>query len=665
VHRQRWLESQRHEEPMNRKEEIVKFILNEKTLVSVDLIAKAVSSSPKTVRNELDLIEPILHDHHLVMVKKPGQGITIEGDPYDKQQLLSTFKTRRDSDYLTPLERQRSILSKLFAENRPLMIKELGLDYYVSRSTVTKDISELNAMLSDFQLVIEYQKGEGIIIVGEESAKRKALAKLVPFEENKNLVYYITDEKDHRSRSFVNRFEEALQMDYKKVEEIVAEAETKLGYSFSTEARINLIIHIAIAIRRTKQGNNIRLTDELIHALDHQEEYDIAFETARHINEEFKVTLSDTETYYILLHFMGAKRIKEGLNVLNFKLSSDTPVLEDLILKFIQNVQMELNLFLESDTQLFNSLILHLKPTINRLLYGLSLENPMFEEIKFSYPTIYQAIANHVSLFKSMFHIEMPPNEIAYLALHFAAARERNIKPIRTLVMCASGLGTSQLIVAKLKRAFNNLEIVDVTSTMDVSRYDETMIDLIISTVAVQSKVKTIIINPLLPQYDMNAIRDIVEGKKTLPASKATITKDDIHLNVDLKSKEEVLAFLNQTLIQRKLVTEGYLKSMQDRENLGPTIISSMIAIPHGDFSCVLRSCIQVVTLVHPVLWEDDIEVKMILNVVSTKEDASDYIPFFTHLADHSDDLALWNRICAMKDKEDVAQAVNEVLLSS
>jgi len=650
---------------MNRKEDIVKFILNEKNLVSVDVIAKAVNSSPKTVRNELDLIEPILQDHHLVMIKKPGQGITIEGDPYDKQQLLSFFKTRHDSSYLSPAERQRSILSKLFAENRPIMIKELGLDYYVSRSTITKDISELNALLSDFQLVIEYQKGEGIVILGEESAKRKALAKLVPFEENRSLVYYNTDDNDRRTHSFVNRFEEALQLNYKKVEEIVAHAETRLGYSFSTEARINLIIHIAIAIRRTQQGNNIRLTEELIHALDHQEEYAIAFETAQRINDEFKVNLSETETYYILLHFMGAKRIKEGLNVFNFKLSSDTPILEDLILKFIQNVQMELNLFLESDTQLFNSLILHLKPTINRLLYGLSLDNPMFEEIKFSYPTIYQAIANNVSLFKSMFHIEMPPNEIAYLALHFAAARERNIKPIRTLVMCASGLGTSQLIVAKLKRAFNNLEIVDVTSAMDVSAYDESMIDLIISTVAVQSKVKTIVINPLLPQYDMNAIREIVEGKKVLPTTKATLSKDDIHLHVDLKTKEEVLAFLSTTLLQRKLVTEGYHQSLLDREALGPTVISSIIAIPHGDFDCVLRSVIQVVTLAHPVVWENDVEVKLVLNVVSTKQDASDYVPFFSHLADHSDDLPLWNRIWAMKDKEDVAQAISEVLLSS
>jgi activator of the mannose operon, transcriptional antiterminator len=650
---------------MNRKEEIVKFILNEKTLVSVDVIAKAINTSPKTVRNELDLIEPILIDHHLTIIRKPGQGISIQGEPSDKQALISYFKTRHDYSYLSPVERQRSILSKLFAENRPLMIKELGLDYYVSRSTITKDISEINEMIKDFQLMVEYQKGEGIVINGEESAKRKALAKLVPFEENKNLVYYMNDENERSSHSFMNRFQEALQLDYKKVEEIVAESESKLGYSFSTEARINLIIHIAIAIRRTQQGNNIRLTEELIAALDHQKEYDIAFETAARINEVFKVVLSETETYYILLHFMGAKRIKEGLNVLNFKLSSDTPVLEDLILKFIQNVQLELNLFLESDTQLFNSLILHLKPTINRLLYGLSLENPMFEEIKFSYPSIYTSIANNVYLFKNMFHIEMPANEIAYLALHFAAARERNIKPIRVLVMCASGLGTSQLIVAKLKRAFNNLEIVDVTSTMDVSKYDETMIDLIISTVAVQSKVKTIVINALLPQYDMNAIREVVEGKKIQSSTKASLSKEDIHLQIDLKSKEEILDYLNTNLLSKKLVTEDYLKSLWDREAMGPTVISSMIAIPHGAYEAVLKSCIQIVTLAHPVKWDGDNEVKMILNVVSTKEDASDYIPFFTHLADHCDDTALWNRICSMKNKEDLAQTLSEVLLIS
>ena len=253
---------------MNRKEEIVKFILNEKSYVSVDVIAKAVNTSPKTVRNELVLIEPVIDEHHLSIIRKPGQGISIEGDPYDKQQLLSYFKTRHDTSYLSPADRQRSILSKLFSENRPLMIKELGLDYYVSRSTITKDISEINLMLQDFKLMVEYQKGEGIVIVGEETAKRKALAKLLPFEENKNLVYFMGDENERSSHSFMNRFQESLHLDYKKVEDIVSEAETKLGYSFSTEARINLIIHIAIAIRRTQQGNNIRLTQELIHALD-------------------------------------------------------------------------------------------------------------------------------------------------------------------------------------------------------------------------------------------------------------------------------------------------------------------------------------------------------------------------------------------------------------
>ena len=211
------------------------------------------------------------------------------------------------------------------------------------------------------------------------------------------------------------------------------------------------------------------------------------------------MALSETETYYIPASFYGSQTHQRRPQRLQLQVVLRYPGFR----RFDPEVHPErsagLNLFLESDTQLFNSLILHLKPTINRLLYGLSLENPMFEEIKFSYPTIYMAIANNVYLFKEMFHIEMPANEIAYLALHFAAARERNIKPIRVLVMCASGLGTSQLIVAKLKRAFNNLEIVDVTSTMDVSRYDESMIDLIISTVSVQSKVKTIVINALLP----------------------------------------------------------------------------------------------------------------------------------------------------------------------
>ena len=117
----------------------------------------------------------------------------------------------------------------------------------------------------------------------------------------------------------------------------------------------------------------------------------------------------------------------------------------------------------------------------------------------------------------------------------------------------------------------------------------------------------------------MNAIREIVRRKEDLRPNQSIPVERQSPYSFGLKSKEDILTFLHTNLLSKKMVNEDYLKSLWDREALGPTVISSLIAVPHGAFETVLRSCIQVVTLAHPVVWDGTNEVKMILNVVSTQ----------------------------------------------
>lgn len=645
---------------MKRKAEIIKLIWNETQPISVETIARSIRVSPKTVRNELDDLEHDLVDYQIRLVKKPGQGITLEGTPEAKQKLIAYFQSWDEQKMLSPIDRQRNLLAKLFAENRPLLIKELSLDYYVSRSTITKDIIELNKRLSAFNLRIDYLKGEGISIIGDEADQRKAMAKLVPLNDQGSQILVVEDESVG-SLAFLQRFKEALQVDYPRVESLVNDAETQLGFRFSTEAKVNLIIHLAIAVKRTMQGNPITLTDELIQTLDDQREFAIAQQTAHRLEIEFGVRLPQAETYYILLHFMGAKRLQEGLDLIDFKLSSDTPDLERIILELIRRVQVDLNLFLESDPQLFNSLLLHLKPTLNRLKYGLSLENPLYQQIQNSYPGLCETIGVHSDLFKTHFGIDMPSHEIAYLALHFAAAKERNTQPIKALVMCASGLGTAQLIVAKLKRAFTNLNIVDVVSSLDASRYSEADIDLIISTVPVTSPIKTVIINALMTASDLQHVRVALE-EGVGPRFTETLQACHVHLRIDLDSKEALLGYLADHLRAQGAVTEHYLDGLIEREALGPTVIAPYIAIPHARFDTVLHSTIQLVTLKKPILWDGVNAVWMILNVAATKADASRYIPLFTRLADLTDHRKGWDELLALTDPEDVCTQFNRLM---
>lgn len=643
---------------MNRKEEVVKIILQANDFVSVETIAKQCKTSTKTIRNDLVFLEPLIEQHHVRLVRKPGVGVFLEGDFFDKQQLLNTLKQPSPHSILTPEQRRQHLLHSLLLNKSSQRMKDLELDYYVSRATIHADIATLNESLKPFQCEIVFDKTSGLHLVGDETHQRQVMAHFGPLEP---LVEYVMDGSQKSKHTFIERFNDVLNLDFNDIEMIVNEAQHQLGYTFSTEASLNLIIHIAIAIQRAKQGFDVTLSDDLVTTLSKQKEYDIAKIIAQRIEKHFDVTLSSSETIYLCLHFLGAKRIKE-LQLKQLSISSDTQALEDTITRFIRKVQSSMGLFLENDAALFNSLLLHLKPTINRLMYGLSLQNPLYEEIKFNYSSIYSAVEQHSHLFNEAYHIHIPPNEIAYLVLHFAAAKERNVTMIRTLVMCASGLGTSQLIVSKLKRTFNNLQIVDVIASFDVSSYKEKDIDLIISTIPLESSIKTIVISPLLSDYDISMIKHSLVDVKKQPLPAMRFLPHHVWIDVVVNSKEELLQLMVEQLIKEGYVNEEYLQSLLEREQLGPTLVSSTLAIPHGEAKHVNQTITLWVRLSQPIIWAMNESIQQILLIASTQEDEAIHVQLMHNLMNHLEDESWEQQLLTMTDSLSLAQKLNEDL---
>lgn len=643
---------------MNRKEELVKIILQVNDFVSVESIAKQLKTSTKTIRNDLITLEPLMAQHSLTLLRKPGVGVSIEGDFFDKQQLLNTLKQNTTHSYLTPEERRQHMLHALLLNQSSKRMKDLELDYYVSRATIHADIAALNESLKPFQCEIVFDKHQGLSLRGEEAQQRQVMAHFGPLEP---LVEYVMDGSAKSKSTFIQRFNDVLNLDFNKIETIVNDAQNQLGYTFSIEASLNLIVHIAIAIQRAKQGFDVTLSDDLVHTLSQQKEYEIAKDIAQRIEADFKVTLSGSETIYLCLHFLGAKRIKE-LQFKHMSISSDTQDLENTILRFIRKVQSSMGLFLENDSELFNSLLLHLKPTINRLMYGLSLQNPLYEEIRFNYASIYSAVERHISLFDETYHIHIPPNEIAYLVLHFAAAKERNVTMIRTLVMCASGLGTSQLIVSKLKRTFNNLHIVDVVASFDVASYQSKDIDLIISTIALDSPIKTIVISPLLSDYDISIIKHSLHDVEKPMINSLRFLPHHVWINSKELDKTSLLKHMCDQLLSEGYVSDQFYDSILEREALGPTLVSPTLAIPHGDSTHVLQSVTMWVTLHTPILWALEQHVEHVLLVASQVSDASDHQSLMQALMNQLDQPSWESNIKLIPDTLTLTHRLNQDL---
>ena len=644
---------------MKRKNDILKLLFSENRYFSVSEIAKEIGFSEKTVRNELKDLESLVHNFDIEIIKKPGQGVMANGDMYGFQSFMEaeTFRARTQ---MSPSDRQKDILSHLILNNDSLLIKQLSIDYHVSHSTINKDIQVINETLGDFGLDISYHKGEGIYIEGSEDEKRKVLA----FINNVNSEEIYETKNEIYSPQFLERFKESLNIDFKKVESIVKTAEIALGYHLSSEAMVNLIIHIAIAIRRMQQGNSVVLSPDMVNKLKGQKEYEIAEITAKKIEIEFNVRFSEEEKYYILLHFLCAKRLKENMEIIDFKLQSDDIYLEESVMKMIRNVQVELGIFLENDLHLFNSLMLHLKPAINRLEYGLTIQNPLFDVIQRDYGDLCQILEKNTDVFNKNLNTQIPAHEIAYLALHFAAALERNFKPIRTVVMCASGLGTAQLLVAKLKRNFANLEIIDIVSNLEVNKYTNKEADLIISTINVNSTLPVIIVSPLLTTKDLDHVRTIIEKNNYISDSNF-LEPENIHLNKDLRNKYEVLEYINQVLSDRNYVSDGFLEELIKRENLGSTVIAPLVGLPHGMNSKIKLSSLQLITLKNPILWDETNEVQLILSVNIQEGDSNKFLKLFEQIANLESDTNVWNELIKINKIDELNMKFNSIFHNS
>ena len=74
-------------------------------------------------------------------------------------------------------------------------------------------------------------------------------------------------------------------------------------------------------------------------------------------------------------------------------------------------------------------------------------------------------------------------------AIHIGALVERSRGTIKTMVICHTGIGTSQLLSARLKKSFLELDLVGIRSSTVLEDEDLSDIDLIISTVPIRTEI--------------------------------------------------------------------------------------------------------------------------------------------------------------------------------
>ncbi len=292
----------------------------------------------------------------------------------------------------------------------------------------------------------------------------------------------------------------------------------------------------------------------------------------------------------------------------------------ELTMDALDAIEDKLHLGIRHDKELIIGLGLHFKPAINRYKYGMNIRNPMIDDIKSSYSLAFDAgIAVGMVLERKM-NVAIDENEIGYIALHIGAAMERRklqTGPKRCMIVCASGLGSAQLLKYKLKSEFGDrLDVIGTTEYYNLQQIPFDKTDFIVSSVPIGETlpIPVIEVNTILGDRDLTKIDTFVSDDTNNVFE--YIRKDLMYLKESFQTRDEVLRFLVDQLKDRDLVPNNYLSLVYERETIAPTAYGNLVAIPHPVTAQTNQTFLTICTLEKPINWADKrVQFVCLLNV--------------------------------------------------
>ncbi|MEG6586351.1 BglG family transcription antiterminator [Dendrosporobacter sp. 1207_IL3150] len=543
-----------------RVKNILQRLCSQPDYITISSIAKDVGVSAKTVLREMDEVERWLEANACSLSKKTGLGIKIEGNVASAKELLKSQCEDRTEEAYSPKARQTLIISELLKNQQPVKLFNFAALFKVTESTISNDLDKIEQWFSTHRLNLIRKQGLGVYVEGSETEFRKATINFIYENIDEDQLIRIIRRNLNRSnqpsndvdlqakRRLLNLIEP--QSVY-KLESSIREAERKMGHKLTDNAYVGLIVHLALAIQRLRIKEEIKIEKEFLDELKKLPEFSIALDIAASAADSFSIEIPEDEVGYITMHLKGSKNRTDSIKSSNKTIGNFELV--KLSREMIKVAERLTGHFLSQHDSLLVGLVNHLGPAISRLKMNLEIRNPLLEKIKVFYPDLIEVSKNCAVVIEKNIGIKMPEAEIAYIAMHFGAAIENSqkfAKPIyRCAIACSTGIGTSRLLATRIEKEYDNIQVVDIISTMYIEEgmLQEQDIDFIIATVTIDNCIiPAVTVNPLLFEEDKKRINKLIKLVQNRTTSSIAPKKSSLKL----KDKLLLLNEYNQGVIQ-------------------------------------------------------------------------------------------------------------------
>ncbi|WP_085831063.1 BglG family transcription antiterminator [Collinsella vaginalis] len=230
----------------------------------------------------------------------------------------------------------------------------------------------------------------------------------------------------------------------------------------------------------------------------------------------------------------------------------------------------------------------------------------------------------------------MSDDEVGYLALSFALALEQQRKRGRraksVLIVCASGLGSAQLLAMRCREQLGDyLGAIGTCDVAQLSRVDFSDIDCVFATVPISSALPVPVyeVSLFFEEGDAANLRRVLETADQDTAElERYFDRRLFFAHIDVESRDEVLDVLCERACKVLDITSDLRASVAAREEVASTAYGNRVAMPHPLKAISSTTAVAVGLLERPIRWGSK-DVQVVFLVLVSQSTDEDLKPFY------------------------------------
>lgn len=485
-----------------RTKDIVGELIRTDQILTISDLSTHFGVSERTIRNDLNNINDWLGQNGLSLIKLGSNG-RIEYRPEIEEVQKFVLENDFYSYKLSKEERKLIMAAILISSSEYTTLAKIADILFVSRVTVINDLDDVKRFISQEKLKVISHSNKGLRVEGEESRKRRMLLLMnrpqrefgqMDFAGNTlNRLMGIEGEEQEIIRKIINEQEHA-------------------NNSFITDDSFHeLTLYLSILLKRVRQGEFVEKQD-----ISHNLRYPMAAGILKYLCQYCGVTVTEDEVQYLSMVLSGLRYLKKD------DFNGDIVKTQLITRQFIEAVSRTLELDFNNDYVFYENLSNHLQSIFESSDLSFK-ENPVLRQILDKNKQIEYAVDENRAIVEKYIRRPLSPVELTYIAIHICAAIERKKNKevaFHVILVCHGGIGTSQLLLERLKKHFN-FQIVDIMSAHEVGRIRKGQADMVISTVRLSDcEIDNVVVTPSLDDTDYLKVGHLIDdlrSRKNLP----------------------------------------------------------------------------------------------------------------------------------------------------